>query len=92
VEVGSGSRPLCGLENRRPKGYAGSSPVPSAIQVQQLTASSSSSLVSLNQLPSVLVASWRDLGALLALAGLGRNGSGRLLSESNAMRRFWGIA
>jgi len=30
VEVGSGSSPLSGLENRRPKGYAGSSPVPSA--------------------------------------------------------------
>ena len=30
MEVGSGSSPLCGLENRRPKGYAGSSPVPSA--------------------------------------------------------------
>jgi hypothetical protein len=32
VEVRSGSSPLCGLENRGPKGYAGSSPVPSAIQ------------------------------------------------------------
>jgi hypothetical protein len=31
MEVESGSRPFCGLENRRPKGYAGSSPVPSAI-------------------------------------------------------------
>ena len=30
VEVRSGPRPLRGLENRRPKGYAGSSPVPSA--------------------------------------------------------------
>jgi hypothetical protein len=34
VEVRSGSRPLRGLENRRPKGYAGSSPVPSAITHQ----------------------------------------------------------
>jgi len=32
VEVGSGSSPLCGVESRRPKGYAGSSPVPSATQ------------------------------------------------------------
>jgi hypothetical protein len=39
VEVRSGSSPLCGLENRWPKGYAGSSPVPSAISIQQLTAS-----------------------------------------------------
>jgi len=38
VEVGSGSSPLRGLENRRPKGYAGSSPVPSAISNQQLIA------------------------------------------------------
>jgi hypothetical protein len=30
MKVGSGSSPLRGLENRRPKGYAGSSPVPSA--------------------------------------------------------------
>jgi hypothetical protein len=37
MEVGSGSGPLRGLENRRPKGYAGSSPVPSNTQVQQLT-------------------------------------------------------
>ena len=34
MEVGSGSRPVDGLENRRPKGYAGSSPVPSATHVQ----------------------------------------------------------
>ena len=33
MEVRSGSSPLCGLENRRPKGYAGSSPVPSAISI-----------------------------------------------------------
>ena len=33
MEVGAGSIPLCGLENRRSKGYAGSSPVPSAISV-----------------------------------------------------------
>jgi len=31
MEVRSGRDPLGGLENRRPKGYAGSSPVPSAI-------------------------------------------------------------
>ena len=37
VEVRLGSSPLCGLENRRPKGYAGSSPVPSAISFEQLT-------------------------------------------------------
>jgi len=37
VEVRLGSSPICGLENRRPKGYAGSSPVPSAIHIQQLT-------------------------------------------------------
>lgn len=37
MEVGSGPDPLCGLENRRLKGYAGSSPVPSAISFEQLT-------------------------------------------------------
>jgi len=36
VGVGSGSRPLCGLENRRPKGYVGSSPVPSATSFEKL--------------------------------------------------------
>ena len=37
VQVRLGPGPPCGLENRRPKGYPGSSPVPSAISDQQLT-------------------------------------------------------
>jgi len=37
MEVESGLSPLRGLENRRPKGYVGSSPVPSAISFQTLT-------------------------------------------------------
>ena len=36
AEVRLGPSPLCGLENRRPKGYAGSSPVPSAIKLPEL--------------------------------------------------------
>jgi hypothetical protein len=44
------------------------------------------------QAPSVPVATWRDLGALLALDAFGRNGSGSLFNESTAERRFCGIA
>ena len=59
VEVGSGRRPLRGLENRRPKGYAGSSPVPSAISFQRLTLTTSSS--SFDQGPFVPIAAWRAI-------------------------------
>jgi len=45
-----------------------------------------------DQSPSVPVASWRDLGALLALDAFGRNGNGSLFNESTAVRRFCGIA
>ena len=38
------------------------------------------------------VATWRDFGALLFATDRGRNGNGRLLSESTAVRKFCGIA
>jgi hypothetical protein len=47
---------------------------------------------SFDQFPSVPVASWRDLGALLALDAFGRNGNGSLFNESTAVRKFCGIA
>jgi len=46
----------------------------------------------LDQSPSVPVASWRDLGALVALDAFGRNGSGCLFNESTAVHKFCGIA
>jgi len=72
VEVGSGSNALCGLENRRPKGYAGLSPVPPAIQAQQLTASSVVDDVDDDIAPSVPVATWRAFDGLFALGRFGR--------------------
>ena len=41
----------------------------------------------IDQFPSVPVATWRDLGALL-----GRKGKGCLFRKSTAVRRFGGIA